>query len=131
MSIEEALQQIHERATRDRVIPPDLGFADVLTLFQMFTAHLEAHRHYAGTPYDGHVILIRAEEEIVPGREEALGWCELAPGGVEVHVNPGDHFSMMRPPHVGELARRLRQILDRAAPGAVLPGGDGESRETS
>src|SRR5262249_7968926 len=123
LGLDEALHRIHERAQQDRVLPPDIGFADVLGLFRMFTAHLEARRHYVGKPYDSRVTLIRAAEEVVLGREETLGWRELAVGGVEIHVNPGNHFSMMRSPHVEELARRLRQVLDRV-------GDTGEIRAT-
>jgi thioesterase domain-containing protein len=108
----EALQRIYERAMQDRVIPPDVDFADMIGLFRMFTAHLQARRRYVGKPYDGRMVLIRAAEEVVPGVEETLGWRELAAGGVEVRVSSGQHANMVYPPHVEELARQLRQILD-------------------
>jgi thioesterase domain-containing protein len=44
-----------------------------------------------------------------------LGWGDRSSAGVEVHLVPGDHTSMLRPPQVGQLAAALTACLDRAA----------------
>ncbi|HKR12256.1 MAG TPA: amino acid adenylation domain-containing protein [Pyrinomonadaceae bacterium] len=49
----------------------------------------------------------------VPARDPFKGWRELATEGVDLHVVPGDHFSMLREPHVSALAEQLRQCIQR------------------
>lgn len=50
-------------------------------------------------------------------------WRHLAAGGMEVHLVPGDHRTLLQEPHVQELARKLGQCLDRAR-GTALLGSD-------
>jgi hypothetical protein len=37
----------------------------------------------------------------------------LATGGIEVHEIPGNHFNIIKEPHVAELARKLTDCLAR------------------
>ncbi|MER6082503.1 acyltransferase domain-containing protein [Streptomyces sp. NPDC001833] len=72
--------------------------------------------------YDGRVVLFRAGEPAPhtvrdPAYERddhALGWDEVCPR-LEVVPVPGHHLSLLDPPHVDEIAARLRRLL--AAPG--------------
>jgi len=41
------------------------------------------------------------------------GWSEYAEGSVDVHVVPGDHFTMMKKPHVQILAEKLKVCLKK------------------
>jgi amino acid adenylation domain-containing protein len=41
------------------------------------------------------------------------GWSQYASGPVDVHVVPGDHYTMMSQPHVQVLAEKLRVCLDK------------------
>ena len=43
---------------------------------------------------------------------EPTDWGRFTSGRVETYVAEGDHFSMVRPPHVRELAEALRGVLD-------------------
>jgi hypothetical protein len=43
----------------------------------------------------------------------------LAAQGVEVHEVPGDHYSMVREPHVRVLAERIRARLEGAISGST------------
>ena len=45
---------------------------------------------------------------------------KLAAGGIELHRVAGDHYTMLRPPHVAALADRLRECLLRARPGGCV-----------
>ena len=40
-------------------------------------------------------------------------WRELATGGMDVHLVPGDHQTLVEEPHVQGLAQALRQCIDR------------------
>ncbi|WP_329215873.1 acyltransferase domain-containing protein [Streptomyces sp. NBC_01485] len=75
----------------------------------------EAHRP---GPYDGRVVLYRAAEPAphtvhdpaYQRDDETLGWDEVCPRLTVVPV-AGHHLSLLDPPHVDELAARLRHAL--------------------
>ena len=77
------------------------------------------HRWLSAThepaPYAGRVTLFRALEE--PDEVGAdfsdpfLGWGGVAGGGVDIRPVPGDHLTLLEPPHVAALARSLRECL--------------------
>ncbi|PYC87463.1 non-ribosomal peptide synthetase [Streptomyces tateyamensis] len=76
-----------------------------------------AYRH---RPYEGglHLVvsdeLAQGEHEVAYGQafEEYLArWRELATGGVTVHRVPGDHFGVMKPPHVATLGAVIEEVL--------------------
>jgi amino acid adenylation domain-containing protein len=71
----------------------------------------DAYRAYAPAPYAGATVLLRARE-LRGLAVDALftGWSALAPRLVEQRV-PGDHYSMLRPPHLDTLAAQLRHHL--------------------
>ncbi|WP_375773632.1 condensation domain-containing protein [Archangium gephyra] len=48
-------------------------------------------------------------------RHPELAWIPLAAEGVEVHVVPGNHVTMLREPHLQELARKVRGVLGERA----------------
>jgi len=75
----------------------------------VWTANQEASRRWSPAPYKGKALLIVAEDGVCAGAADpALGWGAVAAGGVEVVFNPGDHFSLFRPPYVETLAERIR-----------------------
>ncbi|MFI9275592.1 amino acid adenylation domain-containing protein [Kitasatospora sp. NPDC052896] len=79
-----------------------------------------AYRHRA---YPGRLHLVvsdelaQGEHEVAYGQafEEYLDrWRELATGGVTVHRVPGDHFGVMKPPHVATLAAVVEGVISGA-----------------
>jgi thioesterase domain-containing protein len=50
--------------------------------------------------------------DAMPARDPFKGWRKLATGGIDLHLVPGDHFSMMREPHVSVLAEQLRLCIE-------------------
>ncbi|MFF3820964.1 SDR family NAD(P)-dependent oxidoreductase [Streptomyces bluensis] len=87
------------------------------------TSYVDARvgERYRPQPYPGHVVLYRAQEaqqltaaldpRYVRG-EADLGWAPLCPS-LEVVPVPGDHLSLIDPPHVEVIARHLITSLDR------------------
>ncbi len=97
---------------------PERPLAELRALWAVFSHNLRISREYVPGPYSGSLVLLRAEEAAkVEGRREDLGWETLA-ARVEVHPVPGNHFSLIAPPHVGHLANRLRELLERASTSA-------------
>ena len=78
-----------------------------------------AERHYAAVldytpePYPGTVTLFRSRfQSPFLNLGFKMGWERVAQGGVEVVPVPGGHLSILAPPHVDELARKMRRLLE-------------------
>ncbi|MGA0532809.1 amino acid adenylation domain-containing protein [Hansschlegelia sp. KR7-227] len=82
-------------------------------LHAVFARNMQAWAAYRPTPAPLRVDVYRASvpaaDEAIAGRE-FIDWAELAEGA-DVMTAPGDHFSMMRPPHVAALGASLRATL--------------------
>lgn len=66
---------------------------------------------YALRPYPGRLTLFRPTDSPVPVSVSAdRNWSKLA-SEVEVHFVPGLHHTMVKQPHVRDLARLLHQSL--------------------
>jgi thioesterase domain-containing protein len=90
-------------------------------------AFREALVHYAMKPYPGHVQLFRppldARHDLGGGRfanskreriDHQNFWAAWVSGGIDVHVVPGDHDSMVLEPSVRVLGARVRAVLEDA-----------------
>jgi amino acid adenylation domain-containing protein len=73
-----------------------------------------AVRSYVPKVYDGRVTLFWASKDLRTSKDLVEGWRALAGGGLEVHEIPGTHLDIIKEPHVGELAAKLRTCLDTA-----------------
>jgi thioesterase domain-containing protein/acyl carrier protein len=97
-----------ERA-RERVVAASAGRVTRHGLAQyeaFYELHVVAAKRYRpSTTFDGHIVVLRA------GGDDDLGWSELTTGPVTVVRVPGDHLSLLRPPAVREVGRRLSEIL--------------------
>jgi thioesterase domain-containing protein len=71
---------------------------------------LEAYRP---EPWQGRIVLLRAKAQplMLWHDDPALGWSDLARGGVDVVRLPGNHLTIMREPHVGALASALGECM--------------------
>ena len=83
--------------------------------------HLMAHhfdlvRRYRPDPYEGDMVLLRAEGQIRRRfyTTETIGWDTLVRGHIEVRTVPGDHLTLVREPNVGVVASTLRASIERA-----------------
>ncbi len=83
-----------------------------------------AIKSYVPEIYDGKVTFFSAGEEVCP-EENLTGWRVLATGGVDVVGVPGDHQTMIKEPHVGDLARLLEDAIGRTS-GIKSPETGGE-----
>ena len=76
-----------------------------------------AAQDYVARPYPGRIAMFRAINGIAsddPRYGEALGWQNLAAGGVEVHEVPGTHRALLQEPNVRILAREIDACLAAA-----------------
>ncbi|MCA9573951.1 MAG: amino acid adenylation domain-containing protein [Sandaracinaceae bacterium] len=95
----------------------DLGVSDELGALEFVERNVQVALAHSLQPYDGRVTVLRATENVFYSdayRRGGLGWGDVALAGVEVIDVPGEHLSMLAPPHVGTLARELAAALGRA-----------------
>jgi amino acid adenylation domain-containing protein len=74
-------------------------------------ALIEAVRAYRPGPYDGRVVHVRAADDDRTGPTVEWDWRSVARGGVDVHLVPGSHRVMMRPPRIAYVARIVREAM--------------------
>ncbi|HXO20693.1 MAG TPA: amino acid adenylation domain-containing protein, partial [Thermoanaerobaculia bacterium] len=88
------------------------GLEEARRLVAVLRGNVNALYDYPPRPYPGRLLFFRAltRRPIDPPRPE-LPWIELAQGGLEIVLVPGDHQTMHEPPHVRALADRLKVLL--------------------
>ncbi|HKH49695.1 MAG TPA: beta-ketoacyl synthase N-terminal-like domain-containing protein, partial [Thermoanaerobaculia bacterium] len=86
-----------------------IELAEARRLFRVLRANVGALYDYVPRPYPGRLLYFRAEQRRPndPPRPE-IPWIELAQGGLEILLVPGNHQTMHEPPHVQAMADRLR-----------------------
>jgi thioesterase domain-containing protein len=81
---------------------------------RLVAAHSLARARYRPGSFDGPVALFRAAVASPEAEATAaLGWDRLALRSLEVQRSPGDHRSMLAPPHTAALAASILAFLDR------------------
>jgi thioesterase domain-containing protein len=103
---------ILEQARAANLVPSDVGIAQLHRHLQVLKTNVRAGCSYVPRPYAGRVVLFRASER--PGvalSDPSMGWGKLVANGVEIQMAPGDHYTMLRAPHVHVLAEGLRTYL--------------------
>ena len=88
----------------------------------LIRAHGRAVARYRLRRYPGRIVQFFARDTSVARlRDSRLDWGQVAGGGFDVYVVPGDHHHMLEEPDVQPLARQLRACLDEVqrAPSAA------------
>lgn len=67
---------------------------------------------YVAPSFHGRIAVFRTQRQPRSRiRDAHLGWDKLAKGGVDIHIIPGDHDSVLKEPNVQGLAEALRKCL--------------------
>jgi thioesterase domain-containing protein len=106
----------------------EMDVATVRRYLELRLARFQAIRNYIPLPYDGRITLFRAADvytdtalgeaaEIFTeaAHNPTYGWDEIASSAIDLRPVPGDHETIIREPHVRELASALRGFLDELA----------------
>jgi len=100
--------------TRAGHLPSSVTLSQLKDLYVNFERHVDALSQYSPSSYPGKVDLFLAEKRAKTEPKDQLGgWRDLA-AELEVHIVPGDHFSIVREPDVIPLASMLGQQLQLA-----------------
>ena len=111
------LNWVLDQARRTQVLPPDVSIEDLCRWFDLYLADIEAVENYRPPVTPIPLMLLRAADEgdcEVENQEMTRGWSRLSNNKLEVHSVPGDHLTMMRPPHVSTLGEILRKHFSQA-----------------
>jgi len=83
------------------------------SLGMVFQANTQAMLHYTPSFYDGKIILLRTYRSVggSQAQELTLNWQQFSSQTVEVHFVPGRHLTLLRSPHLQQLAETLQTCL--------------------
>jgi thioesterase domain-containing protein len=112
------LQHMREAGLRAQLIPKMATDQMAQQIANVFGKNVEALWKYRPGHYAGRGTLVRAKERFVDvrvRRDPLQEWSDLCSEGVEELSTPGDHLTMMQPPHVAALGRRLSRCLRQAS----------------
>jgi amino acid adenylation domain-containing protein len=116
MTLDDQLTFVVNQAKEKGIIPPDYGLLEARCQLQVYRSNLRASRRYLAKRYPGRIALYLATQidgGLVSNLAES--WEQIATGGIQVHLVPGDHSSMMTDQsNVQALAEQLRLALDEA-----------------
>ncbi|HYF17977.1 MAG TPA: SDR family oxidoreductase [Ramlibacter sp.] len=98
-----------EKLARGEPLTPEL------VDFHLFRNFTDAQSRYQPEPYDGEVVLLRAQlaETLYLYAGPTLGWDEYVTGDIRTTRIGGSHFTMMAEPGVSEVIEAFRRELAR------------------
>jgi thioesterase domain-containing protein/acyl carrier protein len=109
---DEQWEYLLQQSKAANVIPPDAGLEQVRRLLRVYACNIRSQETYVPRTYPDPIVFYRAAERADGGpKDETYGWAALAGAGVDLRVVPGNHFTMLQPPHVQTLARSLGELL--------------------
>ncbi|HRD53500.1 MAG TPA: amino acid adenylation domain-containing protein [Flavobacteriales bacterium] len=80
--------------------------------FHIIDTYDRAVLAYKPKPWKGALTVLKAQDSWGP---QSMGWEGLAKGGLHVKVLPGDHYSVIKEPHVQQLAHILEKEAGQGA----------------
>jgi len=91
---------------------PDDFMSNIRQVLYIIKANNRAMNNYIPKTYPGKILFFRAHERVtfLPTNPE-LSWKNLATDGIDIHEVPGNHTSMIFPPHVEVIANLLKKYL--------------------
>ncbi|PTL83578.1 type I polyketide synthase [Vitiosangium sp. GDMCC 1.1324] len=113
------LRELRDEAALSRVMPGDsrllLREPGIAPMVRLARANQRAMMDYRPTGRLQQRILLWRTEAHARGFAPDLGWGALSAAGVEIREAPGDHMSLLRTPHVEQVAAQLLPLLNEAA----------------
>ncbi|MFD2054795.1 amino acid adenylation domain-containing protein [Mesorhizobium calcicola] len=95
---------------------PDISETQLNNILAVAEANKIALREYMPRFNDSKSVLFAAKKGLRTSTNEPdgdLGWKQFARAPLEIHEVPGDHYTMVAPPHVRVLATKLKDYLNR------------------
>ena len=115
LSAQEQAEMVYDRIKDDAkdigFELPDIDVGMVRRVLDLLQINTKVALNYRIEPYPGKITYFVAQDE---KRDQPIvtGWPEMASEGIDIIEVPGDHYGMLMPPHVGELAQAIARQLD-------------------
>lgn len=112
LAADEQILYAIEQVKQANLLPSDFSLAQAHSFMQVHKANNRAARSYLPQDYPGRVTLFRAAEQLGETSEDlTLGLSDLAAEGVDLHIVPGKHLTILRKPNVQVVAEQLKRCL--------------------
>ena len=118
---EDQMKVVLDVLVREDVLPQGAGESELERMLEIFTRNAIALESYRPRPIHQRIVLFTAASGEAP--EQLAGqWRSLTTAGLDVHPVSGDHYTILKPPHVSEIASLLAHHLElmRAATSSTL-----------
>ena len=94
---------------------PHVTAGDVERLVRVLRQNLINMWNWVPRPHDARLFFLKARESDAPlANDSELAWLPLAGAGIEILPVPGNHSTMLAPPHVKSIAREIHRRLSGA-----------------
>ena len=111
LTADERLRRAWETACAAELVPPGLQIDRFERLWAVFRANVAASASYRPESTGCDVLLLLAADRAGSHKAEAARWQALTRGTVRTATVPGDHFGVVREPHVRALADALARAM--------------------
>jgi amino acid adenylation domain-containing protein len=108
---DEQWRMVQDALVQYGVVAERNAHAEMSRLLEIFTRNIRAMSRYSMNPAAQNVLLLAATEGQVP-EQLVSQWKQWAGGGVEFHLLPGNHYSIIRRPNVTVIAEALQCRLN-------------------
>jgi amino acid adenylation domain-containing protein len=115
LSIPDRLPHVLQQVQAAGLLPAGIEASQAQDYFRGFQAGLAAMARYRPRPFGGKLVFFQPQQplqNILP--DSRSRWRDLASGGLDIHEVPGNHYTMLTPPNVATLARKLEACLAAA-----------------
>ncbi|MCY1047015.1 amino acid adenylation domain-containing protein [Corallococcus sp. bb12-1] len=110
----EQMREVLRQARAGATVPDSYSLRDLEVFLDVWKAHMRALFSYEPVAYAGRATYLRAQEHIPPHPlHPEQPWQVLVLHGLEVLPVPGNHQTMIEPPHVETMARHLSDCMRR------------------
>jgi thioesterase domain-containing protein/acyl carrier protein len=103
-------------AQRAGLVPADLCLADFQRYFEVYKTNVHAASTYQPQPYSGTATLFACQEHPATTKHANIDRWRSLVRNLELYEVPGNHRSMVLPPHVDHLAAEISNCLRRVMP---------------
>lgn len=108
---EEQWTMVQNALVQYGVVSKENAHAEMTRLLEIFARNFRAMESYSLSQTEQNILLLLAAEGQAP-EQLARRWKQWAGGGVEYHLIPGDHYTMIRRPNVTVMAEALNRRLN-------------------
>jgi amino acid adenylation domain-containing protein len=114
ITLEQHLNYILEIMKKESCLPPDISLEQIGYFLAVNKANKQAIIKYQPSFYPGQVSFFPSEQTSRNINDRTSAWKKLVQEIADVHIIPGNHYSILEEPNVQLLAEKLKFCLEKA-----------------